>query len=139
MDGYSACTQISIALEDQDNITFTCPFGTFAFRRMPFGLCNAAVTFHHCIDFYIFWHDWTMYWSVYGWFLFVWSLIWWLFGQIDKSFANMLGEELDSNWKKYHFMIKKKIVLGLVISHDGIEVNKVKIDFLQVWKILDQF
>jgi len=55
-----------------------------------------------------------------------------LFGQIDKSFANMLGEELDSNWKKYHFMIKKKIVLGLVISHDGIEVNKVKIDFLQV-------
>ncbi|KAK4380868.1 hypothetical protein Sango_3023800 [Sesamum angolense] len=33
--------QIAIAQEDQEKTTFTCPFGTFAFRRMPFGLCNA--------------------------------------------------------------------------------------------------
>ncbi|KAH9658293.1 hypothetical protein KPL70_023432 [Citrus sinensis] len=33
------------ALEDQEKTTFTCPFGTFAFRRMPFGLCNAPATF----------------------------------------------------------------------------------------------
>ncbi|KAL0448652.1 UNVERIFIED_CONTAM: Retrovirus-related Pol polyprotein from transposon.6 [Sesamum latifolium] len=32
--------QIFIAQEDQEKTTFTCPFGTFAFRRMPFGLCN---------------------------------------------------------------------------------------------------
>ena len=31
--------------EDQENTTFTCPFGTFAYRRMPFGLCNAPATF----------------------------------------------------------------------------------------------
>ena len=35
-DGYSGHNQISIALKDQEKTTFTCPYGTFAFRRMPF-------------------------------------------------------------------------------------------------------
>ena len=41
LDGYSEYNQIEIALDDQEKTTFTCPFGTFAFRKMPFGLCNA--------------------------------------------------------------------------------------------------
>ena len=45
LDGYSGYTQISIAPEDQEKTTFTCSLGTYAFRRMPFGLCNALVTF----------------------------------------------------------------------------------------------
>ena len=45
LDGYSGYNQIAIAPEDQEKTTFTCPFGTFAFRRMPFGLCNAPGTF----------------------------------------------------------------------------------------------
>ena len=44
LDGYSGYNQITIALEDQEKTTFTCPYGTFAFRRMPFGLCNAKGT-----------------------------------------------------------------------------------------------
>ena len=38
LDGYSGYNQIAIASEDQEKTTFTCPYGTFAFRRMPFGL-----------------------------------------------------------------------------------------------------
>ena len=38
LDGYFSYNQIAIAPEDQDKTTFTCPYGTFAFRRMPFGL-----------------------------------------------------------------------------------------------------
>ena len=49
LDGYSGYNQISIALEDQEKTTFTCPYGTFAFIRMPFGLCNATATFQRCM------------------------------------------------------------------------------------------
>ncbi|WJZ98603.1 hypothetical protein VitviT2T_017115 [Vitis vinifera] len=45
LDGYSGYFQIEIDVEDQEKTTFTCPFGTYAYRRMPFGLCNAPATF----------------------------------------------------------------------------------------------
>jgi hypothetical protein len=35
--------------EDKENTTFACPFGTFSYRRMPFGLCNAPATFQQCM------------------------------------------------------------------------------------------
>ena len=49
LDSYSGYNQIPIAPEDQEKTTFTCPFGTFAYSRMPFGLCNAPVIFQRCM------------------------------------------------------------------------------------------
>jgi hypothetical protein len=49
LDGYSGYNQVPVDPEDQEKTTFTCPFETFAYRRMPFGLCNAPSTFQRCM------------------------------------------------------------------------------------------
>ncbi|KAK8662489.1 hypothetical protein V6N13_092062 [Hibiscus sabdariffa] len=41
--------QIPVAPEDQEKTMFICPFGTFAYWQMPFGLCNAPTTFQRCM------------------------------------------------------------------------------------------
>ncbi|KAM1208213.1 hypothetical protein ACFX2J_013908 [Malus domestica] len=46
LDGYSGYNKIPIAIEDQEKTTFTCPFGTFAYWRMPFRLCNGIILDH---------------------------------------------------------------------------------------------
>ncbi|GJT74898.1 reverse transcriptase domain-containing protein [Tanacetum coccineum] len=49
LDGFLRFFQIPIAPEDQEKTTFTCPYRTFAYRRMPFRLCNAPATFQRCM------------------------------------------------------------------------------------------
>nr|GFA54844.1 DNA-directed DNA polymerase [Tanacetum cinerariifolium] len=49
LDGFSGYFQIPVNPPDQEKITFTCPYRTFAYRRMPFGLCNAPGTFQRCM------------------------------------------------------------------------------------------
>jgi len=45
LDGYSGFFQIAITLMIKKKVTFICPYGTFAYKRMSFGLCNAPGTF----------------------------------------------------------------------------------------------
>nr|GEW48034.1 reverse transcriptase domain-containing protein [Tanacetum cinerariifolium] len=49
LDGFSGYFQIPIDTKDQENTTFTCPYGNFVYKRMPFGLCNAPGTFQRCM------------------------------------------------------------------------------------------
>ena len=131
LDGYSGYNQIAIAPEDQEKTTFTCPYGTFAFRRMPFGLCNAPGTFQRCMmaifsdmvekTIEIFMDDF----SVMG-------------NSFDNCLKNLRAvlarcEEtnLVLNWEKCHFMVQEGIVLGHRISARGIEVDKAKIEAIE--------
>jgi len=49
LDEYSGFFQIPIHFDDQKKTIFTCPNGTFAYRMMPFGLCNAPATLQWCM------------------------------------------------------------------------------------------
>nr|GFB58727.1 hypothetical protein [Tanacetum cinerariifolium] len=49
LDGFFGYFQIPIYPKDQEKTTFMCPYGIFAYKRMPFGLCNAPGTFQRCI------------------------------------------------------------------------------------------
>jgi hypothetical protein len=51
MDEFSGYNQIQIKLEDQHKMTFICPWGTFAYQKMPFGLKNIGATFQRAMNF----------------------------------------------------------------------------------------
>jgi hypothetical protein len=51
MDGFSGYNKIQIKPEDQHKMTFICLWGTFAYRKMPFGLKNVGATFQRAMSF----------------------------------------------------------------------------------------
>jgi hypothetical protein len=130
LDGYNGYNQIVINPEDQEKTTFTCPFGTYAYRRMPFGLCNAPVTFQRCMmsifsDYVeriieVFMDDFT----VCG-------------DSFDKCLENLslilkrcIETNLVLNYENCYFMVEQGIVLGHLLFSRGLEVDKTKIDVI---------
>jgi hypothetical protein len=49
LDGYSSYHQILIHPDDQSKTSFTCPYGTFVYKRISFGLYNAPTSFQRCM------------------------------------------------------------------------------------------
>ena len=50
LDLKSGYHQIEVNPADQDKTAFVCPFGTFRYKRMPYGLRNAPATFQRLMD-----------------------------------------------------------------------------------------
>nr|GEW41711.1 reverse transcriptase domain-containing protein [Tanacetum cinerariifolium] len=98
LNGFSGYFQIPIDLKDHEKPTFTCPYGTFAYRHIPFGLCNAPGTFQSRLS------------------------------HLERMLKRCEDTNLCLNWEKSHFMVKKGIVIGHKISKQGIEVDKAKVD-----------
>nr|GEV25628.1 reverse transcriptase domain-containing protein [Tanacetum cinerariifolium] len=93
--------QIPIDPQDQEKTKFTCPYGTFAYRRMSFGLCNAPGTFQRC-----------------------------MMAIFHNMIEKMMEVFMDDFSEKSHFVVKEGIVLSHKISNNGIEVGKAKVDVI---------
>ena len=131
LDGYLGYNQLAIQPDDQEKTMFTCPFGTYAFQRMPLGLCNAPATFQRCMmaifsDFIgksmeVFMDDFSV------------------FGPGFDACLEHLTQILDVfvkkrlvlSWEKSHFMVREGIVLGHLVSSKGLEVDKAKVEVIQ--------
>ena len=116
LDGYSGYNQISIALEDQEKTTFTCPWSTYAYSILPFGLCNAPSTFqraiinifadisHDCIEIYM--DDFTTFGVTFEETL----------KKLEKVLIQCEEHNLSLNSEKFFLMMQEGMVLGHFIS-----------------------
>ncbi|GKA80119.1 reverse transcriptase domain-containing protein [Tanacetum coccineum] len=130
LDRFSRYFQIPIDPKDQEKTTFTCPYGTFAYRRMPFGLCNAPGTFQRCMmaifhdmieeTMEVFMDDFLVFGDSFS------SCL----SNLDKMLKRCEDTNLVLNCEKCDFMVKEGIVLGHKISKSGIEVDRAKVDVI---------
>nr|GEY35087.1 reverse transcriptase domain-containing protein [Tanacetum cinerariifolium] len=130
LDGFSCYFHILIDPEDQEKTTFTCPYGTFAYRRMPFGLCNAPGKFQRCMmeifhdmiekTMEVFMDDFSVFRDSFSTCL----------SHLEKMLKRCEDTNLALNWEKSHFMVKEGIVLGHKISKSGIEVDRAKVEVI---------
>ncbi|GJY79792.1 reverse transcriptase domain-containing protein [Tanacetum coccineum] len=116
--------QIPIDPQDQEKTTFTCPYGTFAYPRMPFGLCNAPSTFQRCMM--AIFHD--MIENSMEVFMDDFSVVGDSFDSCLSNLEKMLKRCEDTNL--VHFMCREGIVLGHKISKSGIEVDRAKVNVI---------
>nr|GEW19550.1 reverse transcriptase domain-containing protein [Tanacetum cinerariifolium] len=130
LDGFSGYFQIPIDSKDQEKTTFTCPYETFSYRHMPFGLCNAPGTFQRCMmaifhdmiekTMEVFMDDFSVFENSFQ------SCL----SHLEKMLKRCEDTNLCLNWEKSHFMVKEGTILGHKISKKGIEVDKAKVDVI---------
>nr|GEV51186.1 reverse transcriptase domain-containing protein [Tanacetum cinerariifolium] len=130
LDGFSRYFQIPIDPKDQEKTTFTCPYGTFAYHRMPFGLCNMPGTFQRCMI--AIFHDMTE--KTMEVFMDDFSVCGDSFSSclsnLDKMLKRCEDTNLVLNWEKCHFICKEGIILGHKILKSGIEFDRAKVDVI---------
>nr|GEX09208.1 reverse transcriptase domain-containing protein [Tanacetum cinerariifolium] len=130
LDGFSGYFQIPINPKDQEKTMFTCPYGTFSYKHMPFGLCNAPGTFQRCMmaifhdmiekTMEVFMDDFLVFGNSFSTCL----------TNLERMLKRCEDTKLALNWEKSHFMVKEGIVLGQKNLKKGIEVDEAKIEVI---------
>jgi hypothetical protein len=130
LDGFSGYNQIQIAPEDQEKTTFTCPWGTYAYRILPFALCNALATFQRvvlaifseltndCVEFYM--DEFTVHGKYFQEAL----------TSLQKVLIRCKETNLSMSNEKSKMMLTEGIVLGHHISGSGMRVDPTKIHII---------
>ncbi|GJU64715.1 reverse transcriptase domain-containing protein [Tanacetum coccineum] len=130
LDGFSGYFQIPIEPADQEKSTFTFPYGTYAYKRMPFGLCNAPATFQRCMipifqdmletSMEVFMDNFSVFGDSFD------SCL----TNLEQMLIRFKQAHLFLNREKCHFMVTEGIVLGHKVSSKGLEVDKSKINVI---------
>ncbi|GJZ51810.1 reverse transcriptase domain-containing protein [Tanacetum coccineum] len=133
--GYRVSEQMRVLLL---HLVFAFPgiLGTssFAYRRMPFGLCNAPGMFQRCMMaifhdmiekmIEVFMDDFSLFRNSFRTYL----------SHLDKMLKRCEDTNVCLNWEKSHFMVKEGIVLGHKIGHkiskNGIKIDKAKVNVI---------
>jgi hypothetical protein len=131
LDGYSGYNQIAVLEEDKEKTTFTTPWGTFMYDKIPFGLMNAGATFQRAMDIafvgekdkfmVIYLDDIT------------------IFSKYDDEHLQHLEHifqkcrryGISLNPKKSHFSMLEGKLLGHIISAGGIKIDPERVDAIQ--------
>jgi hypothetical protein len=131
IDGFSGYNQISVMPEDREKTTFTTPWGTFMYAKMPFGLMNAGATFQRAMDiafieekdqFVVIYLDEIT-----------------VFSKSDeehcchlkKKFLKCRRYGLSLNPKKYLFSMKEGKLLGHIVSAEGVRIDPSRVEAIQ--------
>nr|GEW32255.1 reverse transcriptase domain-containing protein [Tanacetum cinerariifolium] len=106
LDGFSGYFQIPIDPKDQENTTFTCPYGMFSYRHIPFGLCNAPDMFQRCMMA--------------------------IFHDMNKKTMEVFMDDFSVFWNSFKTCLcyLEKMLKSHKISKNEIEVDKVKVDVI---------
>ena len=130
LDGFNGYNQIQITLEDQEKTTFTYPWGTYAYKVLPFELYNEPTTFqravlgifsdltHDCVE--VFMDDFSVYGETFKEAL----------DNLVKVMKRWQEANLALSHKKCRMMFTKGVVLGHIISQAGIEVDPAKVSVI---------
>jgi hypothetical protein len=128
INGFSSYNQISILPEDREKMTFTTPWGTFMYAKMPFGLMNAGATFQRAMDIafigekdkfvVIYLDDITV------------------FSNSDKEHCRHLRKVflkcgsfgISLNPKKSLFAMQEGKLLGHIVSAEGVRIDPSKVE-----------
>ena len=128
LDGFSGYNQVLVHSGDQEKTTFTTPWGTFMYSKMPFGLMNVGAMFQRAMDIALFegkdkfvviyLDDITMFSKADDKHL----------QHLERVFLKCIKFGVSVNPKKSHFSLEEGNILGNIISKNGIEIGLARVE-----------
>ena len=128
LDGFSGYNQILVHKDDQTKTSFTTPWGTFMYVKMPFGLKNAGATFQRAMDIafakeiheflVIYLDDITVFSKTNDEHL----------DHLRQVFIKCRKYGISLNPKKTLFGLEEGKLLGHIISKEGIRIDPARIE-----------
>jgi hypothetical protein len=128
IDGFSGYNQIAIHPDDRDKTTFTSPWGTFMYEKMPFGLMNAGGTFQREMDIafvgekdrfvLIYLDNITVFSHSHEYHL----------QHLRNTFLKCRKYGIYLNPKKSLFALREGRLLGHIVSADGVKIDPTRIE-----------